>query len=339
MHHSLTFMEKLPPNSPPKDASDFTGTEMSPNSPHNTTLTLNLQKGVHQDQPAELSSNPKKKVIKLAKKRDSAGPEVKKNPCLKRKAIEVSPSSRPLPKPTPRKSPDKPPIRNEEASIQVTLQKLHTEQAQLNSQIEALQKKLISKLSISSPEYEYLTLTPTKEDPKERELQSKPQKRQSTTIMDKNMTSTETHPSSIPTDPTQMDKNITINNSHAIKQTQASPYTSPFHPQNFNESAKPQVMAPTLTIFWKGVILTPTRKQLLIYKGKLDAIKNAIGYRNPRQNEWNLPLTIDWKGSTLSPTPTQLLQAGGNLHILQQILSHPKQVHNQRFHQERRFQN
>jgi len=37
----------------------------------------------------------------------------------------------------------------------------------------------------------------------------------------------------------------------------------------------------TLTIFWKGVIINPTRKQLLTYRSRLDDIKRNIGYRSP----------------------------------------------------------
>lgn len=112
-----------------------------------------------------------------------------------------------------------------------------------------------------------------------------------------------------------------------------------------NQNLLPDYQPPnTIKIFWKGSIITPTRKQLLTHKGKLDEIKKRIGSRNPLPHEWNLPIAIEWKGSTLYPTPTQLFMAGGNLHILQSMLSNEPRYqtessYNKRYPQERYFPN
>lgn len=284
---------------------------------------------------AESANLSKKKVLK---RRPNTRSEKKENSNKKRKAIEVSPHFPTLQcKPSLKKPLEKPIERiDHESPALIMLQDLQSKQAQLNALLENLQIKLgleetrstlspmkektkyNSNVIFSNPKHKTLlekekTLLSTNSDYEERKLEEILEEKLS--IMDKNI---------YVTAPSPMDKNIDRDNAKVSKANESPLYLSQPQHQKLEESDDPN-KASILKIFWKGVILTPTRKQLLLHKGKLDSIKNAIGFRKPKQNEWNLPIAIDWKGSTLFPTPTQLLKAGGNLHILEQILSNPGQ--------------
>ncbi len=157
--------------------------------------------------------------------------------------------------------------------------------------------------------------------------------------MDKNISQPDNHHDVMFSELFQMDTNIYEPKSTAKNHTEQSTFP-PHLKYNLKESnTLNSTIAKKLKIFWKGVILTPTRKQLLTYKGKLDDVKRNLGFRKPKHHEWNLPLEIEWNGSILYPTPSQLLRAGGNLHTLQNIIFNKDHGDTQKRNQKERFQN
>jgi len=82
-----------------------------------------------------------------------------------------------------------------------------------------------------------------------------------------------------------------------------------------NPGKKPK----TVTIPWKGRIMTPTYQQLRECEGNLDLLENLVGSREAIHAERNFKLRFVWKGNILLPSPKELLMARGDLNTLSKL--------------------
>jgi len=89
-----------------------------------------------------------------------------------------------------------------------------------------------------------------------------------------------------------------------------------------------------IIIPWKAKIITPTAAQLRQYGGRLNAISNELGARDPVDKEKGYKgIRIPWGNKILKPTPNQLLTTGGDLNKLSHLLDQERKRQTTNFNQ------